>query len=298
MDWNDLRDFLAISRHRTLSAAAEALGVQQSTMGRRLKALEARIGARLLKRTATGFILTTAGEAILANVERIEIEALAIERAVTGKDVRLEGAVRLNAIEDLTVEVLTPILADFHAHYPGITLELIADSRQLDLSRGDADIALRLSRFTQHDLTVRKVADFAFAAYASRSYIDARGVPDFERGALGHRLLLPQEETNASTPQALWFADLTSAASVALRANSFYMLVSAAEAGMGLVCLPRFLGDSAQLTLLATPHIAPPSELWLGVHRDIREAPRFRVTTEFLAAGLKQQMARFNPHYA
>jgi DNA-binding transcriptional LysR family regulator len=297
LDWNDLRDFLAISRHRTLSAAADALGVQQSTMGRRLKALEARVGAKLLQRTPTGFVLTPAGESILDNVERIEIEAHAIERAISGKDVRLEGPVRVTAIEDLTVEVLTPILADFHALYPSITLELITDSRQLNLSRGEADIALQLSRFTQHDLTVRKVADFAFAAYASPAYLAARGTPDFERGAPGHRLLLPQDEMTPS-PQATWFSGLTTASGVALRADSFYMLVAAAEAGMGLVCLPRFLGDRSKLALIETPHLAPSSELWLGVHRDIREAPRFRVTTEFLAAGLKQQIARLNPHYA
>ena len=129
MDWNDLRDFLAISRHRTLSAAADALGVQQSTMGRRLKALEARVGAKLLQRTSSGFVLTAAGEAILDNVERIETETQAVERAISGKDVRLEGVVRLAAVEDLTVQILTPILAEFHVLYPGITLELITDMR-------------------------------------------------------------------------------------------------------------------------------------------------------------------------
>jgi len=294
LDWNDLRDFLAISRHRTLSAAAAALGVQQSTMGRRLKALESRVGAKLLQRTASGFVLTPAGEAILDNVERIDTEAHAIERAITGKDVRLDGLVRLTAIEDLAVEVLTPILAEFHAQYPRITLELITDARELSLSQGKADIALRLSRFTQHDLSVRKVADFAFAAYASPSYLAARGVPDFTRGAPNHRLLLPPEEMS-DVPQALWFADLTGAATVSLRANSFYMLVAAAVAGMGLVCLPRFLGDPAPLTLLETPQAVLLRELWLGVHRDIRQAPRYRMTVDFLAAGLKQQAAKLNP---
>ncbi len=294
MDWNDLRDFLAISRHRTLSAAANALGVQQSTMGRRLKALEARVGAKLLHRTPSGFVLTSAGEAILDNVERIESEAQAIERAISGKDVRLEGTVRLSAIEDFTVEVLTPILADFHTQYPGITLELVTDSRQLGLTKGEVDVALRLARFTQSDLAVRKTADFAFAAYASPAYIAACGIPDFARGAAEHRLLLQQEDMRNS-PQAQWFADLTGAGHVALRSSSFHMLVAAAEAGMGIVCLPRFLGDAAPLTLLETPQPAPSRELWLGVHRDIRDAPRFRAITEFLAAGLKQQAAKLNP---
>jgi DNA-binding transcriptional LysR family regulator len=294
LDWNDLQDFLAISRHRTLSGAATAVGVQQSTMGRRLRALEARAGAKLLQRTSGGFVLTAAGQAILDNVERIESEVQAVERAISGTDVRLEGTVRLTAIEDLTAEVLTPILAEFHARFPGITLELMTDSPALNLGAGEVDVALRLSRFTQNDLVVRKVADFAFAAYASPAYIAARGMPDFALGAPNHRLLLPQEEMSDS-PQAQWFGAITEAADVALRANSFYMLVAAAEAGMGVVCLPRFLGDPAPLTILEAPRAAPLRELWLGVHKDIRDAPRFRAITEFLAAGLKQQTARLNP---
>lgn len=294
MDWDDLRDFLAISRHRTLSAAANALGVQQSTMGRRLKALEARVGAKLLQRTPTGFVLTAAGEAILDNVERIESETQAVERAISGQDVRLEGVVRLSAIEGLTVEVLTPILADFHAHYPGITLDLITNVRHLSLTKGEADLALRMSRFTQNDVVVRKVAEFAFAAYASPVYLAARGIPDFAQGAPGHRVLLPQDD-DSDLAQAVWFADMTEGARVALRANSFFMLVAAAKAGMGIVCLPRFLGDAAPLTRLQTPVSLPLSDLWLGMHQDIRGAPRFRALAEFLIAGLKHQAARLNP---
>ncbi len=294
MDWNDLRDFLAISRHRTLSAAADALGVQQSTMGRRLKALEARVGAKLLQKTPAGFVLTTAGEAILDNVERIESETQAVERAISGRDIRLEGVVRLTATEGLTVEVLTPILADFHAHYPGITLDLVTNVPQVSLPKGEADLALRMSRFTQNDLVVRKVAEFAFAAYASPAYIAARGKPDFAQSASGHRVLLPQEDRNDS-PQAAWFAAMTDGARLALRANSFFMLVAAAKAGMGIVCLPRFLGDAAPLTRLWTPVAPPVGDLWLGMHQDIRSAPRFRALTEFLIEGLKQQAARLNP---
>lgn len=263
-------------------------------MGRRLKALEARVGAKLLHRTPAGFVLTATGEAILDNVERIESEARAVERAISGKDIRLEGTVRLATIEDLTVDVLTPILAQFHADYPGITLELITDSRKRSLAVGEVDVALRLSQFTESELVVRKVADFAFAAYASPAYIAARGMPDFARAAPGHRLLLPPEELSSSPP-AKWFAPFTQSARVALRANSFHMLVAAAEAGMGLACLPRFLGDAAALQQLGAPTPPPLHELWLGVHRDIRDAPRFRAITEFLAAGLKQQAAKLNP---
>lgn len=201
---------------------------------------------------------------------------------------------RLTAVEGLTVEVLTPILADFHAHYPGITLDLITNARHVSLTKGEADLALRMTRFTQNDLVVRKVAAFAFAAYASPTYIAARGMPDFGQSASGHRVLLPPEDRSDS-PQAAWFAATTDGARLALRATSFFMLVAAAKAGMGIVCLPRFLGDAAQLTRLWTPVSPPVVDLWLGMHQDIRSAPRFRLLTEFLIDGLKQQAAQLNP---
>jgi DNA-binding transcriptional LysR family regulator len=294
LDWNDLRDFLAISRHRTLSAAAAALGVEQSTMGRRLKALEQRAGAHLLQKTPSGYVLTEAGAAILENVERIEAEAQAVARAIAGRDGRLEGTVRLTAIEDLAVVVLMPILAAFCARYPGIVLELIADQRLLSLTRGEADIALRADRFTQNDLAARKVADFAFAAYAAPAYLAARGRPDLARGASGH-VTLPPPAAMSDSPQAQWFEALTGAARPGLRANTFHTLVAAGEAGMGIVCLPRFLGDASGLTRLAAPLPAPPRELWLGIHKDIRDTPRFRVMSDFLAAALKRQSVKLNP---
>lgn len=294
LEWDDLRHFLAIARHGTLTAAARALAVQQSTMGRRLEAMEERAGARLLEKTPSGFVLTAAGEAILGNVERIEAEALAVERAISGKDVRLDGTVRLTAIESFTAVVLTPIVTAFRAKYPGIMLDLLTDVRPLSLTKREADIALRLFRFTQHDLAVRKVAEFATAVYASRDYLDRVGVPDFAAGAPGHDVLLLNEEL-MTMPEMTWFAGFTGQASVALRANSRYALCAAAEAGMGIVCLQRYLGDQAQLVPIATPTAAPLRELWMGVHNDIRHTPRIRAVTEFIAAGLKQQTQILNP---
>jgi DNA-binding transcriptional LysR family regulator len=109
LPWDDLQSFLAIARHGTLSAAARALGVTQTTMGRRLTAMEGRAGARLLSRTPGGFVLTPAGEAVMGNVERIEAEALAVERRITGRDIRLEGVVRVTSVEILAVDVLTEV---------------------------------------------------------------------------------------------------------------------------------------------------------------------------------------------
>ena len=203
LDWDDLRTFLAIARHGTLSAAARALGVHQPTMGRRLVALEQRAGARLLQKTPGGYTLTASGEAILGNVERIEAEALAVERRITGRDVRLEGLVRVTTVESFAVEVIMPILAGLRQRHPGIEVELLAEMRNLNLTRREADVALRMARLDQPDLTVRRIGVFGFGLYASAAYLAARGAPDFAQGGEGHEVILTQPE-QLGGPEMAW----------------------------------------------------------------------------------------------
>lgn len=293
LDWDDLRYFLSIARHGTLSAAARALGVQQSTMGRRLDAIETRAGARLLQKTPSGFVLTIAGEAIINRVERIETEALAVERAIAGKDVRFEGRVRLTAVESIAVNVLTPILAEFHEKYPEIALDIVTGSRKLSLTRREADVALRFSEFTQQDLVARKVADVAVGVYASREYLARHGMPDFTLGAIGHKIVVRSEELMA-TPDMEWFSELTCTATIVMRSNSIYELIAAAQAGMGMTCIVRYLGDTSGLVRLKTPP-TPVMALWMGIHNDIRQMPRIHVFTDFIAAGLRQRAQMLNP---
>ncbi len=294
LDWDDLRHFLAIARHGTLSAAALALGVRQSTMGRRLEALEIRTGAKLLQKTPRGYVLTATGEAVLGNVERIENEALTVERIITGKDVRLEGTIRVTTVETLAVEVLTPIFHAFQEQYPGITVELLPDTRSLSLTRREADVALRLARLTQHDLAARKVGEFAVGLYASAAYLDRHGMPDLAQGAPGHRRIVVHEDL-AFTPDMQWFEAQTAQARIVLRSNSRFAHVAAAQDGMGLVCLARYLADPRGLVRLETAVPPPVREIWMAVHQDIRHTPRIRALTEFLMTALKQRARQLNP---
>ena len=286
LDWDDLRTFLAIARHGTLSAAARALGVHQPTMGRRLTALEQRAGARLLLKTPRGFTLTAAGEAILGNVERIEAEALAVERRISGRDVRLEGLVRVTTVESFAAEIVMPILAGLRQRHPGIEVELAAEVRNLNLTRREADVALRMARIEQADLTVRRIGVFGFGLYASADYLDARGMPAFDHLGAGHEVILTQPELMAG-PEMAWVTATLPRAAPALRTNSRYVHRAAALAGMGIACLARYLGDAVPLVLLAPPVPPPARELWLAVHTDIRHMPRIRAVTDALAAGVK-----------
>ena len=294
LPWDDLQSFLAIARNGTLSAAARALGVQQTTMGRRLAGLEARAGARLLAKTPAGYVLTPAGEAVLGNVERIEAEALAVERRITGRDIRLEGVVRVTTIEIFAVELLTAAFAELRRAHPGIQLEVAADARSLSLARREADIAVRLARLTQQDLAVRKLGAMGFGVYASAAYLERHGPPDFAAGAPGHACILNLAD-GMGLPEMTWFASLTHQAQAAVRHNSRYGQRAAAEAGMGLAVLSRFMGDGTGLRRLATPSPAPLREVYLAVHQDIRHTPRIRAVTDVIVATMRAEAARLAP---
>lgn len=294
LPWDDLQSFLGIARHGTLSAAARSLGVTQTTMGRRLAALERRAGARLLQRTPSGFVLTPAGEAVLGNVERIEAEALAVERRITGRDVRLEGIVRLTTVEILSVEVLATGFAELRRRHPGISLEVATDARNLNLTRREADIAVRMGRLTQQDLAVRRVGTLRFGIYAAQDYLDRFGRPDFTEGAPGHAVILNMPEA-MGLPDMEWFARMTRQAQVAARHNSRYGQRAAAEAGIGLALLSRFMGDPTGMVRLPVPDPPPERDIFMAVHSDIRHTPRIRAVTDVIAATMRASADRLAP---
>ena len=298
LDWDDLRTFLMIARHHTLSGAARSLGVQQPTMGRRLEGLEQRAGAKLLHKTPGGYVLTEAGEAVLGNVERIEAETLAVERLIAGKDVKLAGTVRLTTIETLAAEVLSPVLAAFRLSHPSVQVEVVASSRSLSLTKREADVALRLAPFTQPNLVARRAGDVGYGLYAASGYLKRQGMPDWATGADGHTLVLTEADL-LDTPEMLWLRAAAARAEVALVSNSRVIHRAAARDGVGIACLARYLGDGVpelvRLTAPPTAGPAPVRELWLGVHGDMRHTPRIRAFTAALQDGVRGAAGKLNP---
>jgi DNA-binding transcriptional LysR family regulator len=296
LDWDDLKTFLAITRHGTLSAAARALKVSQTTMGRRLDHLHGRAGANQLDRTPTGFRLTPTGAAILGEVERMEDAALSLERTISGEDQRLEGLVRVTTVDALAAHILTAGLKPLHDAHPGIVIELITDNRSLSLARREADIAVRLGRFDAHETVVRKIGEMAFAVYGSAAYLDARGLPDWAAGAPGHRIVRVQDDL-LDTPDGRWFADRTTRAEPALLANSREVQMQGVEAGLGLGHLPCYLAaHQSDLVRLDTGE-ALTREIWMGVHHDTRHAPRIMAVQEVLVAAIAANKALLLPDF-
>ncbi len=295
-DWDDLRVFLTIARHRTLSAAARVLGVKQPTMGRRLAALEARLGTKLLVRTPTGYVLTPAGEAVLGNVERIETEAMSVSRQIAGKDIRLEGSVRLTTVETLAAFVLAPAFAAFRATHPRVELELVANPRALSLLRREADVALRVAPFRQADIVARKAGRIAYALYASPDYLAQHGEPDWAAGAPGHALIMTEADLR-EMPEMVWLRQIAPNASVALACNSRLLHREATRAGMGLACLARYLADDVPGLVRLNPPgpPPPPRDLWLGLHADLRHTPRIRTFVDAMHHALREAAAKLDP---
>jgi DNA-binding transcriptional LysR family regulator len=295
LDWDHLQSFLAISRHGNLSAAARALRVTQTTMGRRLEALHAKAGVRLLQKTPEGFVLTQAGERVLASVERIETEALSVERAITGEDERIAGEVRITTVDSFGAKIVIPILQKLSESQPELQIELIADVRSLSLSRREADIAIRLAEFQQHEVVVRHVADMAFGLYASHSYLERYGTPDFNNGCADHAVIALQQDL-ALVPEAKRLAQVAPDATVTLRSNSREIQLQAARTGYGIAFLPCYLAtDFEDLIELAPPGGRVIRGLWLGVHRDTRHVPRIRLVLDHLTKGLKTNAPQLMP---
>lgn len=291
LDWDDLRFFLAVTRHGTLSAAARALKVTQPTVGRRLAAFEAELGAQLFVRSAGGWSLSEAGRAILKHAEHMQEHALLAESLAAGRDAGLDGRVCITASEWMIRSVLGPALGAFVARHPALQIDLVADSRHLSLAKREADIAVRPSKFPHREVFQRELAPLEFGLYASEAYLALHGMPDFKRGCAGH-VLISMTDDMGSIVDRDWLPPMAAQARVAVRTNGREPMATMAAAGIGMACLPRILGDAtAGLRRLVTPEPAPPRKLWIGVHRAARSTPRVRATLTFLS----QSFARLMP---
>ena len=295
LDWDDLRFFLALARHGSLSAAARDLHVAQSTMGRRLASLEASLGVRLLNRTPDGYVLTQAGDGVRARAERLELEAMALERDVGGRDTRMAGLVRVTCAETVATHILAPCFASLHLQQPDLMIELIPNPRELSLAMREADISLRLKSPNQHDLVVRRVGSLGFGLFASPAYLERHGALDFGDGCPGHYLITQLEDIQDAT-QTAWLADLAPRARVAVQTSSHEAAVSAALYGGGLACLARFRADKESgLVRLEVPSRVPTAEMFLVVHRDNRRTPRIRVALTHITEWVRRLASELLP---
>src|SRR5262245_53774094 len=285
-DWNDYRYFLAVVRTGSLSAAARRLRVDQSTVGRRLAALEGQVGARLFDHTPQGYVLTPAGDSVRARVERLEEGFLAVERQLAGGDARLEGVVRLATTEALATTLLVPQLGKLRARHPGLSIELCTSHQPVSLARRQADVAVRLGAPPKEpNLLVRRIGVAGFALYAALSYLARRGRPRLRGGLRDHEIVGYSGDL-AAAPIARWMIERAHQAEIVFRTDSIGAAHQAVAAGIGLGVLPCLLG--AGLTRIGSS-LAGTAPIWTVVHQDLQRNARVRAVLLFLSELVRQQ---------
>lgn len=274
LDWDDLRVFLAVHRKRSHAGAARALRVASTTVGRRIASLEAQAGARLFSRTPDGLVPTGAARALLARAERIEAEALEAERELAGADQRPTGTVKVTCGDGFATYVLCPGLPAFLAAHPGLTVEVRAEVRALDLTRGEADVALRLFRPREASLVARRLGLERYGLFAGPAYLDRRGAPRSTSDLSGHDLVLYDRDLDRMSTQA-WLRRTAAGARVAARCSNTSTLQAACAAGAGIALVTRSYvrGDPRFVRVL--PRLEPPPrEIWAATHQDLRGSAR------------------------
>jgi len=289
MDWDDLRYVLAISRTAGLSPAARQLGVNPSSVYRRLEALEKELEVRLFERLRSGYRLTEAGEALAEAAARMENEALAVERHVKGTDVRLQGHLRVSTSEALAMYALPSHLAEFRSMYPDVSLDVFVTNQLVDLTRRDADVAIRATAVPPDHLVGRSVGKVGVAAYASRAYLDSkgRGRPLCEYDWIGY------EGQLAHIRQARWTDQNIPAHRQKLRFDSIAAVVTAVAHGVGCGSMPCFAGDDdPRFERLPGTRSETDVEIWLLTHPDLRRSARVRACLQFFGARLAAESAR------
>lgn len=281
MEWSDLRIFLAIARAGTLGAAARKLALTQPTMGRRLRVLEQALGHKLFQRTKDGFVLTDEGSTLLGHAERMEEEALSIERRLAGQAQQIEGVLRITSSDWFGAHVLTPVLAEFSARHPQVMIELLTDSRFYSLSRREADVAFRIRPFDEPDVVSRKLLHMRYGAYVRK------GLAHPIAGDGAGSALLALDSAFAGTPDDSWLQTMLPKARTVFRSNSRDVLAKMCTQGMGIAVLPIPLGDGIagieRIDLRAEP---PGRDTWIGYHRDLRGLARLRAMLDLVIARL------------
>ena len=294
MDWDDLRYVLAVARSGSALRAAEQLGVNQTTVIRRLQTLECSLGTCLFERRRSGHTPTEAGRLAVETAERMEQEAEAFRRALSARQRTLAGSIRFTTSETLALRLVTPCLGAFRKLHPGVSIELLLADERLDLARGEADMALRAgSRPEGAGIVARRLPDNAWTIYCSQAYAAEHGFPDSPDAIHGHDII-GMDGRMAQVAGWVWLTQRAPDAVIRFRSNSLINLVANLKAGLGLGALPTLIGDPEPELMRCFP--PPPelkAEIWLIVREELKSEPHIRAFADFLAEDLRRALAAF-----
>ncbi|WP_119419051.1 LysR family transcriptional regulator [Desertibaculum subflavum] len=282
-EWGDCRIFLTVARSGSTLAAARSLGVNQTTVARRMAALEAATGLRLFDRRQDGYRLSEDGAALMAAAEKMEQAALGLEQAVGQQRRHLGGVVRVTTTETLANDILTPWIAEFMELYPQIRVETIATERRLDLAAGEADIAIRSQKKPDDSGVVyRRLAPGAWAVYCSPAYAARRGVPRSVEELAGHSVIGVDGPLGKLDPFQ-WMTAVTPPDSFRTKCVSVVNMVAAIKASLGVGPLPCMQSSSEALVeCFRMPDFG--YSFYLVTNAALKNTPRIRAFNDFIIA--------------
>jgi len=286
--WDDLRLVKSIAEVRSLPAAAELLGVNHSTVFRRLGQLEEALDTKLFERHRTGYTLTAVGEEMVELAQKVDEDITAFMRKLVGREIAPAGELRVTTNDSLLIHLLTPLFARFHRQCHDVRLDVVLANQELNLSKRDADVAIRATDDPPENLVGRRAATIAWALYGRAEefrepkVVDSESLYEHDWVSLGE---------NLATMKVFKFVrDHVPAERIAYKVNTVLGMAEAIEQGLGIGHLPCFVGDTRPgLARLGAPDPEFATGLWLLTHPDLRQSPRVRVFLDFLAAEIGKQ---------
>jgi DNA-binding transcriptional LysR family regulator len=285
-DWDDVRFFLAVAKTGSFSAAATQLNTKQTTVGRRIQALERRLGAKLFDRHRHGMEVTPAARGVLVQAESMLSNATAIERHLAGLDREMSGVVRIASTEGIAAHWLVPRLGQLRRTHPDIIVQVIASDQVLDLATRQADLAIRFFRPTSNQLVAARVGQFNMSIFAAPSYIEQYGMPQRLEDLREHHIV-DHTVLHALPAMKPWTEVVERSLSVVLRTNSSYAAMEAVSVGYGISVFPDYVAKMSNL-VAAPIDLKIVRDVWLVSHEETNKGARIRTVIDYVREQFRQ----------
>ena len=287
MDWDGFRYFIAAAETGSLTAAAKKLGSNQPTVGRYIDALEAALGVKLFQRTVKGLMLTEEGACVFEQSQSIQSAVIKVQRKTQAEQEEFSGTVRLALPEGLCLEVLTPLLPQFYKKYPNINLIMNVSSSSANLTKGEAEIAIRLFRPKDVNMVARRLGQMTLGLYASAGYAKTYGMPAKESDLKQHRIISYSDQLS-HLAENQWLLNHSEPSSRVLQSDNTSTRLIATIAGTGISIQPDiFCKKKSDLVPVLESIELPSHEVWLVYHNDLRQLGRMRAVVEFIVSAIQ-----------
>lgn len=292
-NWNDLRSFLAVARAGRLTVAARNIGIDHSTLSRRISALEAALRVQLFERRSLGYTLTSAGEELLEESRAMESLAFGLQARVSNTDLGLSGAVRVGSPEGFGTYFLAPYLGELSSDHPDLEIELVANPRSFSLSKREADVAVTMSMPDHGRLLARKLTDYELGLYASKRYLELNG-PVLSPADLEHHHMVGYIDDLLASPELDYLSEVSKVLDPRIRISNIITQSAAVVGNVGVGVLPYFIARTEPgLVRLLPDTIKIIRSYWLVTHEDVRDLARVRAMMDFIIEMVKVHKSDF-----